>query len=112
MTAPEQSALQNIDHMLEAADWIIQDMKTLNPGASVGIAVREYPKSTGVETRFIHEAQRIDSIGLVVKMLVDKYPEIQILVTGSSALELASGLYESMTGRASSKAIRKRWSAI
>ena len=33
-------------------------------------------------------------------MLVDKHPEIQILVTGSSALELAHGLYESMTGRA------------
>lgn len=48
----------------------------------------------------INEAQRIDSIGLVVKLLVDKYPEIQILVTGSAALELAPGLYESMTGRA------------
>ncbi len=51
-------------------------------------------------TIVIDEAQRIESIGLVVKMLVDNYPEIQILVTGSSALELASGLYESMTGRA------------
>ncbi|MDQ3003323.1 MAG: ATP-binding protein [Fibrobacterota bacterium] len=47
----------------------------------------------------IDEAQRIDSIGLVVKILVDKYPELQILVTGSSALELADGLFESMTGR-------------
>jgi uncharacterized protein len=55
---------------------------------------------SGATTVVIDEAQRIDSIGLVVKMLVDKYPEIQILVTGSSALELAHGIYESMTGRA------------
>ncbi len=51
-------------------------------------------------TVVIDEAQRIESIGLAVKMLVDRYPEIQIMVTGSSALELAHGLYESMTGRA------------
>ncbi len=48
----------------------------------------------------IDEAQRIESIGLVIKLLVDKYPELKIFVTGSASLELAAGLFESMTGRA------------
>ncbi len=48
----------------------------------------------------IDEAQRIASIGLVIKLLVDKYPELKIFVTGSSSLELVAGLFESMTGRA------------
>ena len=50
-------------------------------------------------TVVLDEAQHIPSIGLVVKILVDYNPEVQIVVTGSSALELASGINESMTGR-------------
>jgi uncharacterized protein len=52
-----------------------------------------------VETVVFDEAQRIPSIGLVVKMIVDSIPEIKVLVTGSSALELAGGIQESMAGR-------------
>lgn len=51
------------------------------------------------KTIVIDEAQFIPSIGLVVKILVDYFPEVQIAVTGSSALELASGINEPMTGR-------------
>ena len=36
-----------IDAKLEAAGWIVQDMKQLNLGAGPGIAVREYPTDTG-----------------------------------------------------------------
>jgi predicted AAA+ superfamily ATPase len=51
------------------------------------------------DTLVFDEAQRIPSIGLVIKMSVDNHPEKKILVTGSSALELAGGIQESMTGR-------------
>lgn len=51
------------------------------------------------KTVVLDEAQRIESIGLVVKLLVDSNPEIQFIITGSSALELAAGISESMTGR-------------
>lgn len=51
------------------------------------------------KTVVLDEAQRIESVGLVVKLLVDANPEIQFIVTGSSALELAAGISESMTGR-------------
>lgn len=47
----------------------------------------------------IDEAQRIKNIGLVLKILADQFPEKQILVTGSSALELATGVNEPLTGR-------------
>ena len=44
---PETKARQQIDQKLEQAGWIIQDMKQLNLGAAVGVAVREYPTDTG-----------------------------------------------------------------
>jgi type I restriction enzyme R subunit len=44
---PETQARQVIDHKLEQAGWVIQDMKQLNLGAALGVAVREYPTDTG-----------------------------------------------------------------
>jgi len=42
---PENAARQNIDRMLEASGWVLQDYKNLNLGAGFGVAVREYPLS-------------------------------------------------------------------
>jgi hypothetical protein len=47
----------------------------------------------------IDEAQRIADIGIAVKLLVDNYPDIQVIVTGSSAFELSGALNEPLTGR-------------
>lgn len=44
---PEIKARQLIDQKLEQAGWVIQDMKALNLGAALGVAVREYPTDTG-----------------------------------------------------------------
>ncbi len=44
---PETQARQQIDQKLAQAGWLIQDMKQLNLGAGVGVAVREYPTDTG-----------------------------------------------------------------
>ena len=44
---PEAKARQNIDKKLEQSGWTLQDMKTLNPSAALGVAVREFPTSTG-----------------------------------------------------------------
>jgi len=48
---------------------------------------------------FIDEAQRIPEVGLCIKLLVDNYPEIQVIASGSSALELAGSIREPLTGR-------------
>ena len=47
----------------------------------------------------IDEAQMIHNIGLLIKRMVDNFPEIQIIASGSSAFELADKTKESMMGR-------------
>jgi type I restriction enzyme R subunit len=44
---PEQKAREEIDRKLVDTGWVIQDMKQLNLGAGLGVAVREYPTDTG-----------------------------------------------------------------
>lgn len=44
---PEEEARQEIDRLLEAAGWQVQDYRDLNLGASLGIAVREFPLTSG-----------------------------------------------------------------
>ena len=44
---PEQQARQNIDAMLAAAGWAVQDYKAFDPSASTGIALREVPLKSG-----------------------------------------------------------------
>ena len=47
----------------------------------------------------IDEAQRVRNIGLTLKLIVDNYPEIQIISTGSSSFELSNQTVEPLTGR-------------
>lgn len=47
----------------------------------------------------IDEAQRIHNIGITLKLLVDTIKDMQVIVTGSSALELADEIKEPLTGR-------------
>lgn len=44
---PEQKAREIIDKRLAQAGWLVQDLSAVNPMASLGVAVREYPTSTG-----------------------------------------------------------------
>ena len=46
------------------------------------------------------EAQNIPNIGRVLKLLIDTYPDLQIITTGSSSFELANKTSEPLTGRA------------
>lgn len=47
----------------------------------------------------IDEAQRIEEIGLAIKIMVDQIKEVQIIATGSSSFELAGNVNEPLTGR-------------
>lgn len=44
---PEQLARKKIDAMLEAAGWVIQDMKDFNRNAALGVAAREFQLPAG-----------------------------------------------------------------
>ena len=48
---------------------------------------------------FIDEAQRIKDIGLIAKMIIDQFKEVQLLLSGSSALEINQSTQEPLTGR-------------
>ncbi len=48
---------------------------------------------------FIDEAQRINNIGLTLKIIVDIFSDVQLFVTGSSSFDLGNQLNEPLTGR-------------
>ena len=48
---------------------------------------------------FIDEAQRVNNIGLSLKIITDRIKSVQLLVSGSSSLELANEINEPLTGR-------------
>ena len=47
----------------------------------------------------IDEAQRIENVGIKMKLITDNFPGIQLVVTGSSSFELANKINEPLTGR-------------
>ena len=54
---------------------------------------------SGYELLFIDEAQRIENIGINLKILADGIRNLKIIVTGSSSFELANKIKEPLTGR-------------
>ncbi len=56
--------------------------------------------TTGYDLIFIDEAQRIPEVGINLKLMVDQLPDLRIIATGSSSLDLASKTRESLAGRA------------
>ncbi|WP_316825806.1 ATP-binding protein [Pedobacter miscanthi] len=51
------------------------------------------------EVLFIDEAQRINDVGLLIKIIVDRFKGIQVIATGSSAFGLSGKINEPLTGR-------------
>lgn len=47
----------------------------------------------------IDEAQRIKNIGLSAKLIIDHFPKSQLIITGSSVIDLANEINEPLTGR-------------
>lgn len=48
---------------------------------------------------FLDEAQRIQGIGLTLKIITDQFKHVQLLVSGSSSFDLGNELNEPLTGR-------------
>lgn len=47
----------------------------------------------------IDEIQRIENPGLLLKLMVDNFSNVQFVATGSSALEISDKIFEPLTGR-------------
>ncbi len=82
MVLPEERARQNIDALLRAAGWIVQDRPGLNLGAATGVAVREFPLMTG-------EADYLLFVERKVVGAIEAKPE----GTPLSGVEVQSGKY-------------------
>lgn len=79
---PEQKARESIDKRLLQAGWVLQDMAQLNPQASLGVAVREFPTSTGpVDYGLFIEGI---PVGVVEAKADDKGENITVVETQSS----------------------------
>ena len=48
---------------------------------------------------FIDEAQRIDGIGLTMKIITDRFKDVQLFASGSSSFDLSNKINEPLTGR-------------
>ncbi len=89
--------------ILHAADRKSRYLSGDDPGVVANLTNRgseELKSYIGdYELVVIDEAQRIENIGITLKQLVDNYPEMQIIATGSSSFELANKINEPLTGR-------------
>lgn len=72
-------------------------LNSRNPQTIRSIFEREKKARTRVAV--LDEFQRLEDPGLVAKVIHDKLPEYQLIITGSSALELAFKASESLAGR-------------
>lgn len=62
--------------------------------------IEEYKKIIGNNKVFIiDEAQNIENIGHIFKIIHDNIPELKIIATGSSAFDLSNKLGDPLTGR-------------
>jgi len=48
---------------------------------------------------FFDEAQKINNIGIIIKLIVDNISDVQVIASGSSSFELMNSLNEPLTGR-------------
>jgi len=88
------SILENREHLfLDGDDSTVRSLLT-NPNT-------EQLKSIigNYTTIFIDEAQRIENIGITLKIITDQFKHVQLLVSGSSAFELNNQTSEPLTGR-------------
>ncbi|MDR3643390.1 MAG: ATP-binding protein [Candidatus Doudnabacteria bacterium] len=52
-----------------------------------------------IDLLVVDEAQRIEDIGIKLKVIFDELPKLKIIATGSSAFELSNTVNEPLTGR-------------
>ena len=91
--------LKQLLRQKEGVLWLNGDelqVQNLFANASADRLLSEFSNSKIV---ILDEAQRIENIGLRLKLIADSDSEVQVIATGSSAFELANKVNESLTGR-------------
>lgn len=91
--------LKQLLRQKEGVLWLNGDelqVQNLFANASADRLLSEFSNSKIV---ILDEAQRIENIGLRLKLISDSDSEVQVIATGSSAFELANKVNEPLTGR-------------
>ena len=91
--------LKQLVRQKEGVMWLNGDelqVQNLFANASADRLLSEFSNSKIV---ILDEAQRIENIGLRLKLIADSDSDIQVIATGSSAFELANKVNEPLTGR-------------
>lgn len=91
--------LKEIANNYEKVLWInadnIEDRELFNSPSSIRLKSIIGDKKIII----IDEAQRINDIGIKLKLITDEIQDIQLIATGSSSFELANKINEPLTGR-------------
>lgn len=84
---PNEAQYYNCDY------FEIQEQFAYERASQFGSIVRN------LKLLILDEAHRIKNIGLVIKILVDEFPDLQVIATGSSSFDLSNEIQEPLTGR-------------
>ena len=63
----------------------------------------------GIDLLVVDEAQAVPNIGIALKLLVDTFPQLRIIATGSASFELAGQVGEPLVGRYSQVTLLPLW---
>lgn len=88
-----------LDDCSESGKYLNCELASVQQGLSVIEAERIRSFLGDYKLVVFDEAQNIRDIGKVLKIMVDTYPDIQIIATGSSSFDLADKISEPLTGR-------------
>jgi len=93
-TLLEQLSSENLRILRLNCDYLTDAQRLVDKTADELISL-----ISGFDMLQIDEAQKVKDIGLTLKKIGDLHLSTRCVVTGSSALELANGIYDSAVGR-------------
>ena len=100
---PRQTGKTTLLHQLldgvEGVKWLNGDEPDVQQIVGNATSSRLLSLFEGKKIIVIDEAQRIENIGLKLKLITDQFADIQLIASGSSAFELANRTQEPLTGR-------------
>lgn len=101
---PRQSGKTTlVKHLLSQYDGDVLWLNGDNPDTKnllTGITAATWKRIIGSrKILVVDEAQRIENIGIALKLVIDELPSVQVIATGSSSFELMSKTAEPLTGR-------------
>lgn len=90
-----------IESILETKEYILLDGDDPKTRTLLTVPNTEQIRSIigNYKFVFIDEAQRIEGIGLTMKIITDRFKDVQLIASGSSSFDLSNKINEPLTGR-------------